>query len=112
MDNTKKLMTSVTASALLLGLGATNTHVIAAPVAAWRQGATNEDPAVDEAQKIILEVLKGKKEETAMSLEEILGKVPSLNSDAATKALKKLVHAGSVLKTNKDKYYVRTSSGG
>src|SRR5262249_61579866 len=107
MDRTKRLLMSVTASALLTGSGGTNPSLSEVRATATNAETVEPDPQTTQSEATILRLLKTVEQENAMSLDQILAKVPSLKRNTAQKALGKLVGAGKIARigNGRDKPY-------
>lgn len=108
MNRTKKLMTGVTASVLLLGPTPLNSTPASAQSIAQNQKKSADETAVGKAAGVLLGILETTQRENALSLEDLLKKEPSLKRAIAQKALQKLEDEEEIRKTgngsDKDPY--------
>lgn len=123
MDRTRRLLMSVTASALLAGGGGTTPGLPEARAATTDDrlepyyNPQGEQAKITEVSQIISSLLAGVQEENAMSLNELIERRPDLNRRIAGKAIEVLLRQGRIKKTGdgtKDKpfrYYDQSRSG-
>jgi hypothetical protein len=114
MNRTRKLMGSVTASVLLmgvqdLGFSAQRISTVASnPPPTQPDEAWKKDPEVGRAAEAIFEKLENTNLTDAKSLNEILKQVPGVKPNLAEQALKRLIWEGRIKRsgqgTNTDPY--------
>jgi hypothetical protein len=97
MDRTKKLLMSVTASALLTGGAVANPNVSELTATTNRE-APEFDPQ-DQADRAILSVLRTVEREQALTLDEIIARATSLNRNSAEFSLRRLLIQKKVERT-------------
>lgn len=119
MKHTGKLMAGVTASILLTGTPPTGVAAPASPQKAEQQDETwKTDPEVSKAAVVVFNMTKAAKEETAMTLEEVMREVPKFTPAMVERALKKLVFDGRLDRlgtgsaSNPYRYFCRQNCGG
>ena len=105
MDRTRRLLLSVAASALLAGSGGTNASLSESRAATVSSETIEPYAQTTQTEATILKLLKTVEAANAMSLDQILAKEPSLNRNAAQRALDKLVGAGKLGRTANGQYY-------
>src|ERR1700687_6412609 len=123
MDRTKKLLRSVTASALLAG---SNPNTLDARAMRRIENVRHRldgsyspqtPDQVAQASQIISNLLSSVQEENAMSLNELLERRPDLERGAAEKAIRGLLKQGKIRKTGEGtknkpfRYYDRSRGG-
>ena len=118
MDLTKKLLMSVTASALLVGSGGMDPGFTTAQSGPKNSNAPQEDPEVTEAAQAIYSLLKNLSPQTAMSLADIMHEESDMKRAVAEKAIKKLMRSGKIRRIGSDskddpyRYYDRPGFSG
>lgn len=127
MSRTTKLMSSVTASVLLLGPIARDSGSLATAAITQRRKAPEQNAAIDKAAEAVLKALRARKAEAdqqgkpcePMSLDDILKAQPDLKHELAQKALDLLdyqgrvtIVAGTNTKEDPNKYTLRTGGEG
>ena len=71
-----------------------------------------EDRKVAKALPTISGLLRGVREENALSLNQLIERQPDLNRATAKKAIEQLVAQGEIRRTNDDRYYDKSRGGG
>ena len=125
MNRTRKLLMSVAASVLLAGSSAANSRLLEERASTRNSETLDQDPKQEEAEETITRILTaavkdqpGDAKEHAMTIDEILAKDSSLDSETTKAALKDMIRDGLVRKTGdgtQDKpfrYYLRPGAEG
>jgi hypothetical protein len=111
MDRTKKLLMSITASALLTGLAESISISSAAHAALSNPKAPERNLEIEKTGDIISRLLEGVGKKDAMSVDEILEKEPHLKRDVVQKALSEMIDNGTLRRTRSGTYFKYYESG-
>jgi hypothetical protein len=117
MDRTGKLLAGVSVSVLLLGTGAAQRGAAAAPFLGQNTGVTEDDPALRQAAQTVYDLLQGKDELTALSLDDIVNQT-HVQRDMTERVMRLLLHQGKISRTGSNtqndpyKYYDRRGHEG